>query len=210
MIARKIAPALAAGCTVVAKPAEDTPLTALALVALAEDAGVPAGVLNLVTASRSNAPGVVDVWLDDARVRKLTFTGSTPVGRHLARASADTFKKLSLELGGNAPFIVFEDADLDAAVDGLMSAKFRNAGQTCVCPNRVYVHDAVHDDFVARLAARVAALRVAPATDPQAQIGPLINAKAVEKVGRHVQDALAKGATLVTGGKRLPELGVNF
>jgi len=210
MIARKIAPALAAGCTVVAKPAEDTPLTALALVALAEEAGVPTGVLNLVTSSRNNAPGVVDVWLGDARVRKLTFTGSTSVGRHLARASADTFKKLSLELGGNAPFIVFEDADLDAAVDGLMSAKFRNAGQTCVCPNRVYVHDAVHDDFVARLAARVSTLRVAPATDPQAQIGPLINAKAVEKVDRHVQDALAKGATLVTGGKCLPELGVNF
>ena len=210
MIARKIAPALAAGCTVVAKPAEDTPLTALALVVLAEEAGVPVGVLNLVTSSRANAPSVVDVWLEDARVRKLTFTGSTPVGRHLARASADTFKKLSLELGGNAPFIVFEDADLDAAVDGLVAAKFRNAGQTCVCPNRVYVHDAVHEDFVARLAARVAALRVAPATDPQAQIGPLINAKAVDKVDRHVQDALAKGATLVTGGKRLPELGVNF
>ncbi len=210
MIARKIAPALAAGCTVVAKPAEDTPLTALALVALAEEAGIPAGVLNLVTSSRTNAPAVVDAWLEDARVRKLTFTGSTPVGRLLARASAGTFKKLSLELGGNAPFIVFEDADLDAAVDGLMAAKFRNAGQTCVCPNRVYVHDAVHDDFVGKLAARVAALRVAPATDPQAQIGPLINAKAVDKVDRHVQDALAKGATLVTGGKRLPGLGANF
>lgn len=210
MIARKIAPALAAGCTVVAKPAEDTPLTALALVALAEEAGVPPGVLNLVTASRANAAGVVDVWLADARVRKLTFTGSTPVGRHLARGCADTLKKLSLELGGNAPFIVFEDADLDAAVDGLMAAKFRNAGQTCVCPNRVYAHDAVHDAFVARLAARVGALRVAPATDPQAQIGPLINAKAVEKVDRHVQDALSKGASLAVGGKRLPELGPNF
>ena len=210
MIARKIAPALAAGCTVVAKPAEDTPLTALALVALAEEAGVPPGVLNLVTSSRGNAPAVVDVWMQDAHVRKLTFTGSTPVGRHLARASADTFKKLSLELGGNAPFIVFEDADLEAAVDGLMAAKFRNAGQTCVCPNRVYVHAAVHDAFVGKLAARVAALRVAPATDPQAQIGPLINAKAVDKVDRHVQDALSKGAVLVTGGKRLAELGANF
>ena len=210
MIARKIAPALAAGCTVVAKPAEDTPLTALALVALAEEAGVPPGVLNLVTASRANAASVVDVWLADARVRKLTFTGSTPVGRHLARGCADTLKKLSLELGGNAPFIVFDDADLDAAVDGLMAAKFRNAGQTCVCPNRVYVHDAVHDAFVRKLVARVAALKVAPATDPQAQIGPLINAKAVEKVDRHVQDALSKGATLATGGKRLPELGPNF
>ncbi len=210
MIARKIAPALAAGCTVVAKPAEDTPLTALALVALAEEAGVPPGVLNLVTASRANAAAVVDVWLADARVRKLTFTGSTPVGRHLARGCADTLKKLSLELGGNAPFIVFEDADLDAAVEGLMVAKFRNAGQTCVCPNRVYAHDAVHDAFVGKLSARVAALKVGPATDPQAQIGPLINAKAVEKVERHVQDALAKGATLATGGRRLPELGPNF
>ncbi|HZV39246.1 MAG TPA: aldehyde dehydrogenase family protein, partial [Pseudoxanthomonas sp.] len=160
--------------------------------------------------SRSNAASVVDVWLADARVRKLTFTGSTPVGRHLARGCADTLKKLSLELGGNAPFIVFEDADLDAAVDGLMAAKFRNAGQTCVCPNRVYVHDAVHEAFVGKLAARVGALRVAPATDPQAQIGPLINAKAVEKVDRHVQDALSKGAGLVVGGKRLPELGPNF
>ncbi|WP_438999872.1 aldehyde dehydrogenase family protein, partial [Variovorax beijingensis] len=128
MIARKIAPALAAGCTVVCKPAEDTPLTSLALVALAAQAGVPAGVLNIVTASRERTPEVVDAWLDDARVRKITFTGSTPVGKHLARRSADTLKKLSLELGGNAPFIVFEDADLHAAVDGLMAAKFRNGG----------------------------------------------------------------------------------
>jgi succinate-semialdehyde dehydrogenase / glutarate-semialdehyde dehydrogenase len=207
MIARKIAPALAAGCTVVAKPAEDTPLTSLALAALAEEAGVPAGVLNLVTASRAHAADVVDVWLADPRVRKLTFTGSTPVGRHLARASADTLKKLSLELGGNAPFLVFEDADLDAAVAGLMVAKFRNAGQTCVCPNRVYVHEAVHDDFVQRLAARVAALKVGPAGDPASQIGPLINVRAVEKVERHVRDALAKGARLVVGGERLPRLG---
>ncbi|HBY36522.1 MAG TPA: succinate-semialdehyde dehydrogenase (NADP(+)), partial [Delftia acidovorans] len=147
MIARKIAPALAAGCTVVCKPAEDTPLTSLALVLLAQEAGVPAGVLNIVTASREKTPEVVDVWLDDARVRKITFTGSTPVGKHLARRSADTLKKLSLELGGNAPFIVFEDADIDAAVDGFMAAKFRNGGQTCVCPNRVFVHRSVHDVF---------------------------------------------------------------
>ncbi len=210
MIARKIAPALAAGCTVVAKPAEDTPLTALALVALAEEAGVPAGVLNLVTASRANAAAVVDVWLQDPRVRKLTFTGSTPVGQHLARESAATLKKLSLELGGNAPFLVFEDADLDAAVDGLMAAKFRNAGQTCVCPNRVYVHDAVHEVFVEKLAARVSALRVGPATDPASQIGPLINAKAVDKVERHVRDAVARGGRVVTGGERLPALGGHF
>ena len=203
MIARKIAPALAAGCTVVCKPAEDTPLTSLALVKLAEQAGVPAGVLNIVSASRERAAEVVDVWLDDPRVRKMTFTGSTPVGKHLARRSADTLKKLSLELGGNAPFIVFDDADLDAAVDGLMAAKFRNGGQTCVCPNRIYVQDKVHDAFVEKLAARVSALVVAPATDPAAQIGPMINARAVEKIERHVNDAVSRGARVVTGGKRI-------
>ncbi|CAG9181427.1 Succinate-semialdehyde dehydrogenase [NADP(+)] GabD [Cupriavidus laharis] len=203
MIARKIAPALAAGCTVVAKPAEDTPLTALALVWLAEQAGLPAGVLNIVTASRGSTPNVVDAWLADSRVRKITFTGSTPVGKHLARESAGTLKKLSLELGGNAPFIVFEDADLDAAVDGLMAAKFRNGGQTCVCPNRVYVHEAVHDDFVQRLARRVGLLHVGPATDENAQIGPMINARAVDKIERHVEDAVAKGARVVTGGRRV-------
>ncbi|MBB6584247.1 NAD-dependent succinate-semialdehyde dehydrogenase [Ralstonia solanacearum] len=210
MIARKIAPALAAGCTVVCKPAEDTPLTSLALVRLAEEAGVPAGVLNIVTASRERTPEVVDVWLDDPRVRKITFTGSTPVGKHLARRSAETLKKLSLELGGNAPFIVFEDANLDAAVDGFMAAKFRNGGQTCVCPNRVFVHDAVHDAFAARLAARVAALKVGPASDPASQIGPMINARAVEKIERHVQDAVARGARVLTGGRRLTELGPNY
>jgi succinate-semialdehyde dehydrogenase/glutarate-semialdehyde dehydrogenase len=210
MIARKIAPALAAGCTVVCKPAEDTPLTSLALVKLAEEAGVPAGVLNIVTASRERTPEVVDVWLDDPRVRKITFTGSTPVGKHLARRSADTLKKLSLELGGNAPFIVFDDADLDAAVDGLMAAKFRNGGQTCVCPNRVFVQAGVHAAFVEKLAARVGALKVAPATDPTAQIGPMINARAVEKIERHVQDALARGARIVVGGARLAALGGNY
>lgn len=210
MIARKIAPALAAGCTVVCKPAEDTPLTSLALVLLAHEAGVPPGVLNIVTASREKTPEVVDVWLDDARVRKITFTGSTPVGKHLARRSADTLKKLSLELGGNAPFIVFEDADLDAAVDGLMAAKFRNGGQTCVCPNRVFVHTSVHDAFASQLAARVAALKVGPASNGASQIGPMINARAVEKIERHVQDALAKGATVLTGGQRLPDLGPTY
>jgi len=210
MIARKIAPALAAGCTVVCKPAEDTPLTSLALVRLAQEAGVPPGVLNIVTASRERTPEVVDVWLDDARVRKITFTGSTPVGKHLARRSADTLKKLSLELGGNAPFIVFEDADIDAAVDGFMAAKFRNGGQTCVCPNRVFVHTAVHDAFATKLAARVAALQVGPASDPASQIGPMINARAVEKIERHVQDAVAKGARVLTGGERLTQLGRNY
>lgn len=207
MIARKLAPALAAGCTVVAKPAEDTPLTALALVALAEEAGFPAGAINIVTASRQRTPEVVDVWLQDARVRKITFTGSTPVGKHLARESAGTLKKLSLELGGNAPFIVFDDADLDAAVEGLMASKFRNGGQTCVCPNRVYAHEAVHGRFVDKLAARVAALQVGPATDPASQIGPMINARAVEKIERHVEDAVAQGARVVVGGRKLPQVG---
>ncbi|AJW45509.1 NAD-dependent succinate-semialdehyde dehydrogenase [Ralstonia mannitolilytica] len=210
MIARKIAPALAAGCTVVCKPAEDTPLTSLALVRLTQEAGVPPGVLNIVTASRERTPEVVDVWLDDARVRKITFTGSTPVGKHLARRSADTLKKLSLELGGNAPFIVFDDADIDAAVDGFMAAKFRNGGQTCVSPNRVFVHDAVHDAFAAKLAARVAALKVGPASDPASQIGPMINARAVEKIDRHVRDAIGKGARLMAGGERLTQLGPNY
>lgn len=203
MIARKIAPALAAGCTVVAKPAEDTPLTSLALVKLAEEAGVPPGVLNIVAASRERTPEVVGEWLADARVRKISFTGSTPVGKLLARESAATLKKLSLELGGNAPFIVFEDADINAAVEGLMAAKFRNGGQTCVSPNRVYVHQAVHDRFVDKLAARVGALRVGPATWPQAEIGPMINARALDKIERHVNDAVAKGAKAVVGGYRV-------
>ena len=210
MIARKIAPALAAGCTVVAKPAEDTPLTSLALVRLAEEAGLPAGALNIVTASRERAAEVVDVWLDDARVRKISFTGSTPVGKHLARRSADTLKKLSLELGGNAPFIVFDDADLDAAVDGLMAAKFRNGGQTCVSPNRVFVQAGVHDRFVDKLGARIAALKVGPASDEASQIGPMINAKAVDKIERHVRDAVERGARVVVGGQRLVALGRNY
>jgi succinate-semialdehyde dehydrogenase/glutarate-semialdehyde dehydrogenase len=210
MIARKIAPALAAGCTVVCKPAEDTPLTSLALVRLAEEAGVPPGVLNIVTASRERAAEVVDVWLDDPRVRKITFTGSTPVGKHLARRSADTLKKLSLELGGNAPFIVFEDADLDAAVDGLMAAKFRNGGQTCVCPNRIFVHSDVHDVFVEKLAKRINALKVGPASDAASQIGPMINARAVDKIERHVRDAIQRGARVVVGGERLAGFGQNY
>jgi succinate-semialdehyde dehydrogenase / glutarate-semialdehyde dehydrogenase len=210
MIARKIAPALAAGCTVVAKPAEDTPLTAMALVLLAHEAGVPAGVLNLISASRENTAEAAKDWLDDSRVRKITFTGSTPVGKHLARESAATLKKLSLELGGNAPFIVFEDADLDAAVAGLMAAKFRNGGQTCISPNRVYVHASVYDRFAELLTQRVAALTVAPATEADAKIGPMINARAVEKIERHVNDAVERGARILTGGKRLTELGPNY
>ena len=210
MIARKIAPALAAGCTVVGKPAEDTPLTASALVMLAHEAGVPPGVLNLITASRERTVDSVADWLHDSRVRKVTFTGSTAVGKHLARESAGTLKKLSLELGGNAPFIVFDDADLDAAVAGLIVSKFRNGGQTCVCPNRVYVQSGVYDRFAKLLAQRVEALHIGPASDANSQIGPMINARAVDKIARHVDDALTHGATVVTGGKRLPELGANF
>jgi succinate-semialdehyde dehydrogenase/glutarate-semialdehyde dehydrogenase len=195
---------------VVAKPAEDTPLTSLALVRLAEEAGVPPGVLNIVTASRQRAAEVVDVWLDDPRVRKISFTGSTPVGKHLARRSADTLKKLSLELGGNAPFIVFDDADLDAAVEGLMAAKFRNGGQTCVSPNRVLVQAGVHDRFVDRLAVRMAALKVGPASEASSTIGPMINARAVDKIERHVADAVAGGARIVLGGQRLAALGPNY
>ena len=210
MIARKIAPALAAGCTVVAKPAEDTPLTASALVLLAHEAGVPAGVLNLITASRDHAVATVADWLEDSRVRKITFTGSTPVGKYLARESAGTLKKLSLELGGNAPFIVFDDADLDAAVTGLLASKFRNGGQTCVCPNRVYVQAGVYDKFADMLSRRVSELKVAPATDPDAQIGPMINIRAIDKIASHVDDALAHGARVLAGGRRLPELGPHY
>ncbi|MDE1180884.1 NAD-dependent succinate-semialdehyde dehydrogenase [Paraburkholderia sp.] len=210
MIARKIAPALAAGCTVVGKPAEDTPLTALALVQLAHEAGVPPGVLNLITSSREMAVETVADWLADSRVRKITFTGSTPVGKYLARESAGTLKKLSLELGGNAPFIVFDDADLDAAVEGLLAAKFRNGGQTCVCPNRVYVQAGVYERFAALLSTRVAALRVGPASDDASQIGPMINLRAVDKIARHVDDALQHGATVLTGGSRLSALGAHY
>ena len=200
MIARKIAPALAAGCTVVAKPAEDTPLTALALVKLAAEAGIPAGVINIISASREQTPDAVASWLQDARVRKITFTGSTAVGKFLARESSDTLKRLSLELGGNAPFIVFADADIDAAVAGLMRGKFRNSGQTCVCPNRIYVQAAVYERFAEKLKIAVEALGIGPASVAAADIGPLINARAVAKVDAHVRDAVARGATLVTGG----------
>ncbi|HEY1151109.1 MAG TPA: NAD-dependent succinate-semialdehyde dehydrogenase [Pseudoduganella sp.] len=210
MIARKIAPALAAGCTVVAKPAEDTPLTALMLARLAEQAGLPPGVLNMITASREHTPAVAEAWQADGRVRKITFTGSTAVGKLLARGAADTLKKLSLELGGNAPFIVFDDADIDAAVNGLMAAKFRNGGQTCVSPNRVYVHETVYESFAGKLAARVGALKVGPATEEDSQIGPTINQRAVEKITAHVADALSKGGVLLCGGERLRNLGTNY
>jgi succinate-semialdehyde dehydrogenase/glutarate-semialdehyde dehydrogenase len=201
MLARKIAPAIAAGCATVCKPAEDTPLTALAMAALLQEAGAPAGLVNVLTTSRERAAGLADQWLADFRVRKISFTGSTPVGKHLARQSADTLKRLSLELGGNAPFIVFDDADLDAAVAGLMTAKFRNAGQTCICPNRVFVQQGVYDKFIGKLAEKVGALSIGPAGG-SAEIGPLINERAVEKVEAHLRDALAQGASVVVGGGR--------
>ena len=203
MITRKIAPALAAGCTVVAKPAEDTPLTSLALVKLAEQAGFPNGVINILCASREQTPETVNAWLEDSRVRKVSFTGSTQVGKYLAQASAQTLKKLSLELGGNAPFIVFEDADLDAAVEGLMVSKFRNGGQTCVCPNRIFVHGDVYEAFAEKLVARVKALPVGPASEETSLIGPMINARAVEKIMFHIQNAVENGASVLTGGTQV-------
>ncbi len=202
MITRKVAPALAAGCTVVAKPAESTPLCALALAVLAERAGVPPGVFNLVTADGARAPEVGQALCADPRVRKISFTGSTEVGRILLKQSAGTVKKLSLELGGNAPFIVFDDADLDAAVEGAIASKYRNAGQTCVCANRIYVQDAVYDAFASRLAARVAGLKVGAGTEPGVLIGPLIEPAALAKVEEHVADALDLGARVLVGGAR--------
>lgn len=202
MITRKAAPALAAGCTMVIKPAEATPLCALALAALAEQAGIPAGVLSVVTTSRPAEVGAV--LTGDARVRKLSFTGSTAVGKRLMADCAGTVKRLSLELGGNAPFIVLADADLDAAVQGALASKYRNAGQTCVCANRFLVHESIHDAFVDKLVAAVAALPVAPGMDPVSRIGPLINAAAVAKVERLVQSALQEGAVARLGGTRHP------
>ena len=202
MIARKFGPALAAGCTVVAKPAEDTPLSALALVALAEEAGLPPGVINIIPASRDRTPQISQVWMDDNRVRKISFTGSTPVGKLLAKGSADTLKRLSMELGGDAPFIVFDDADLDIAVDALMKAKFRNAGQACIAANRVLVQDGVYDALAERMTAAVAKLSVGAAADGAFDIGPLINARAMDKVERLVGDAVARGARVLVGGAR--------
>jgi succinate-semialdehyde dehydrogenase / glutarate-semialdehyde dehydrogenase len=199
MITRKVAPALAAGCTAVVKPAPETPLTALALADLAERAGLPAGVLNIIT---GDAPVIGKVWCEHPAVRFIGFTGSTEIGKLLMRQAAGTVKKVGLELGGNAPFIVFDDADLEAAVEGAITSKFRNMGQTCVCANRIYVQDAVYDDFIARLAARVAELKVGDGVEDGVQQGPLITMDAVEKVERHVADALAKGARVLVGGKR--------
>ncbi|HEX6733611.1 MAG TPA: NAD-dependent succinate-semialdehyde dehydrogenase [Azonexus sp.] len=206
MVTRKVAPALAAGCTVVVKPAEATPLTALALAVLAERAGLPAGVFNVVTGDPAAIGGELTA---SPIVRKLSFTGSTAVGRLLMAQSAPTIKKLSLELGGNAPFIVFDDADLDAAVEGAMIAKYRNTGQTCVCANRFLVQSGIYEAFAARLAERTRALKVGPGSAEGVVQGPLINAAGLAKVAEHVADARARGARVLCGGER-HELGGNF
>ncbi|MFY9138970.1 NAD-dependent succinate-semialdehyde dehydrogenase [Zwartia sp.] len=203
MITRKVAPALAAGCTIVLKPAEQTPLSALALAVLAEQAGIPAGVLNIITADSDQSIAIGKVLCNSPIVRKLTFTGSTPVGRILMQQSAQTLKKMSLELGGHAPFIVFEDADIDAAIEGAMVSKYRNAGQTCVCTNRFYVHAKVYDSFAEKLAARVSgSLSVGEGFEDKVTTGPLIDDAAVAKVEEHVQDAVAKGAKILCGGSK--------
>jgi succinate-semialdehyde dehydrogenase/glutarate-semialdehyde dehydrogenase len=206
LVTRKVAPALAAGCTVIVKPAQKTPFSALALGELAQRAGIPPGVLNIVT-GKSHEIG--DALLRDARIRKLTFTGSTAVGKELMRGCAGTLKRLSLELGGNAPFLVFEDADLDQAVDGAMASKFRNAGQTCVCTNRFIVQRSIYDEFARKLSERVARLKVGDGFEADVQVGPLIDAAAIAKVEQHVADALTRGARIGVGGARL-KAGQNF
>ena len=207
MVTRKLAPALAAGCTTVLKPASQTPFTALALAVLAEEAGVPAGVINVITGGAAAIGGALTA---SPVVRKLTFTGSTEIGAKLYEQSAPTIKKLSLELGGNAPFIVFDDADLDAAVAGAIASKYRNAGQTCVCANRLYVQAGIHDRFVEALAKAVDGLVVGSGLDQATTIGPLIDEAAVAKAQQHVDDAVAKGARVVTGGKAHPWGGRYF
>ena len=206
MITRKVGPALAAGCTVIIKPASDTPLCANALLVLAEQAGVPAGVINLVS---GDTAAISDALMESSDVRKLSFTGSTDVGKLLMRKSADTIKKISLELGGNAPFIVFDDANVEDAVAGAIAAKFRNTGQTCVCVNRFYVQVGIYDDFVNKLAKAASELKIAEGLTPDAELGPLINKAGLEKVAEHVKDALNKGGSLICGGKE-HELGGNF
>ncbi|WP_427306035.1 NAD-dependent succinate-semialdehyde dehydrogenase [Cupriavidus sp. H39] len=202
MITRKVGPALAAGCAMVLKPAEDTPLSALALALLAKRAGVPNGIFSVVTGDSSSSIEIGDALTASPIVRKLSFTGSTEVGRILMRQSAPSIKKLSLELGGNAPFIVFEDADLDAAVEGAIASKYRNAGQTCVCANRLYVHDKVYNAFSEKLVAAVQELKVGFGVEVGVLQGPLINEDAVAKVEQHIADAVEKGATVLLGGQR--------
>ncbi len=204
MITRKVGPALAAGSPVVVKPPSETPLTGLALAYLAEKAGFPPGVYNTITTTDNVGTG--KEFCENIKIRKLSFTGSTGVGKLLMQQCAPTLKKLSLELGGNAPFIVFEDADIDAAVRGVIISKFRNSGQTCVCVNRIYAHDKVYDEFVEKLAAAISRLRVGNGLDKDVEIGPLINEKGLNKVKEHIRDAVAKGAKVHTGGKQLDGL----
>ncbi|WP_180899875.1 NAD-dependent succinate-semialdehyde dehydrogenase [Martelella soudanensis] len=208
MLARKMAPALAAGCSIVSKPAQQTPLSALSMALLAERAGLPKGLLSVVTSTSSSTVG--KVFSEDDRVRKITFTGSTEVGRILMRQGADQIKKMGLELGGNAPFIVFDDADLDAAVEGAIASKFRNAGQTCVCANRLYVQAGVYDEFAEKLSRRVAGLKVGGGMEEGVEIGPMIEKAAVEKVEDHIADATAKGASIKLGGKPHERGGLFF
>ena len=210
MITRKVSPALAAGCTAVVKPAEQTPLTALALAELAHRAGFPPGVFNVVTGSAASAPKIGGELTGNPIVRKLSFTGSTEVGRLLMAQCAPTIKKVSLELGGNAPFIVFDDADIDAAVDGAMLSKYRNTGQTCVCANRLLVQDGVYETFAGKLAVRVKQLKVGSGMEEGVTQGPLIDAQALAKVEAHLADAIAKGARILTGGKRHARGGTFF
>lgn len=202
MITRKVGAALAAGCTAVVKPGEDTPLSALALAELAEQAGVPAGVLNVVTCGRQNAPAIGKVFCESPLVAAISFTGSTQTGKHLLQMSASTVKKASMELGGNAPFIVFDSADVDAAVKGAIASKFRGTGQTCICPNRLFVQSGIYEEFCQKLSDAVSKLVTGDGMNPETSLGPLINDRAVEKVERHIEDAVTLGAQVVTGGKR--------
>ncbi|WP_457422481.1 NAD-dependent succinate-semialdehyde dehydrogenase [Roseateles sp. P5_E7] len=210
MITRKVAPALAAGCTVIIKPAEATPLTALAAAELAQQAGMPAGVLNVLTADSTQSIEIGQVLCESDVVRHLSFTGSTEVGRILMKQCAPTIKKLSLELGGNAPFLVFDDADLDSAVDGALASKYRNAGQTCVSANRIYVQAGVYDAFLEKFAAKLGQLKTGNGFESGINVGPLIDAAALQKVETHVADAIALGAKVLAGGKRLETAAGNF
>jgi succinate-semialdehyde dehydrogenase / glutarate-semialdehyde dehydrogenase len=209
MITRKAAPALAAGCTMVMKPAEQTPLSGLAIAKLAEEAGLPAGVLSMVTGDAEDAPAIGGEMTSNPLVRKVGFTGSTEVGKLLMRQCADGLKKVSLELGGNAPFIVFDDAELDAAVEGALICKYRNSGQTCISANRILVQEDIYDDFLSQFVERVVRLKVADGFQPDVNVGPLIDGQAIDKVERHVADAQERGAELVLGGSR-HELGGQF
>jgi len=209
MVARKIGPALAAGCTVVSKAPGETPFTSLAIAELAHRAGVPPGVVNIITAL-DNTPEVGQVLTTHPAVRKISFTGSTPVGKLLMRQCSGTLKKLSLELGGNAPFIVFDDADVDLAVTGAIASKFRSSGQTCVCANRIFVQRGIYDEFATKFAAKVREFSVGNGFDSSVTHGPLIHQRAMDKVDQHVRDAESKGAKIVVGGHKLPSLGPNF